>query len=159
MKNVEFDKILGIDYGDFYIGTAIFDKKTDFTYPYKTLNRKKSNVLRKSIRELIEIIEAENIDLVVIGYPINMDDTLGERVLKVKTFAKMLLNKIKNSFEKEIQIYFQDERLTTFEANEYLSNAGINNKDKRKYIDQVAAVLIIKDFLKNTNNRIKYENE
>ena len=53
-------KILGIDYGDFSIGLAVFDLETDFIYPLKTIFRAKANILRKSIREIVEIVNAEN---------------------------------------------------------------------------------------------------
>ena len=53
-------KILGIDYGDFSIGLAIFDLETDFIFPYKTIFRDKANVLRKSIREIVDIVQRED---------------------------------------------------------------------------------------------------
>ena len=89
-------KILGIDYGDFSIGLAIFDLETDFIFPYKTIFRAKANVLRKSIREIVEIIKIENITDIVIGLPLNADGTEGDRVEKVKNFAHMLENGIAN---------------------------------------------------------------
>lgn len=93
-------KILGIDYGDFSIGLAIFDLETDFIFPYKTIFRDKANVLRKSIREIIEIIKVENITDIVIGLPLNADGTEGDRVEKVKNFAHMLGNAIVNAAKK-----------------------------------------------------------
>ena len=89
-------KILGIDYGDFSIGLAIFDLETDFIYPLKTIFRAKANVIRKSIREIVEIVKAENVTDIVVGLPLNADGTAGERVEKVKTFAHMLENGLTN---------------------------------------------------------------
>ena len=89
-------KILGVDYGDFTIGLAIFDLETDFIYPYKTIFRAKANVLRKSIREIIDIVKTENITDIVIGLPLNADGTEGDRVEKVKNFAHMLSNGLIN---------------------------------------------------------------
>ena len=89
-------KILGIDYGDFTIGLAIFDLETDFIYPYKTIFRAKANVLRKSIREIAEIVKIENITDIVIGLPLNADGSEGDRVEKVKSFARMLSNGLIN---------------------------------------------------------------
>ena len=89
-------KILGIDYGDFTIGLAIFDLETDFIYPYKTIFRAKANVLRKSIREIAEIVKTENITDIVIGLPLNADGSEGDRVEKVKSFAHMLSNGLIN---------------------------------------------------------------
>ena len=157
--SVMSNKILGIDYGDFSIGLAIFDVETKFCYPYKTIFREKANILRKSLREIIEIIEKEKITEVVIGYPLNMDDTEGERVEKVKTFAKMLNTKLKRMGElcepeicmgeqrKPIPINFQDERLSTKEADEILKDRNIPKSRRKEYIDQVAAEIILNDYV------------
>ena len=168
--SVNKNKILGIDYGDFSIGLAIFDFETKFCYPYKTIFREKANILRKSLREIIEIIEKEKITEVVIGYPLNMDDTEGERIEKVKTFAKMLNTKIECMGEPEsetvgathrepenrrgehcepVPIHFQDERLSTKEADEILKDRGIPKSKRKEYLDQVAAEIILNDYVNN----------
>ena len=141
-------KILGIDYGDFSIGLAIFDLETDFIYPLKTIFRAKANVLRKSIREIVEVVETENITDIVVGLPLNADGTEGERVEKVKHFAKMLENGIKNAGEPavSIPITFQDERLTTVEAKTILQERGIKKTEWKKNIDQIAAEIILTDY-------------
>lgn len=159
-------KILGIDYGDFSIGLAIWDVDLDFIYPYKTIFREKANILRKSIREIVDIIKNEKISEVVVGYPLNLDGTEGDRVKKVKDFSLMLENKLKliDDFRKDdsaiisnkdfkstdklilATIHFQDERLTTKEAREILSTRGIKKSDEKKYIDQVASEIILSDY-------------
>ena len=153
-------KILGIDYGDFSIGLAIFDLETDFIFPYKTIFRDKANVLRKSIREIIDIIKIENITDIVIGLPLNADGTEGDRVEKVKNFAHMLENAIANAIKKNNDvgasyaspnIYFQDERLTTVEAKTILVERGIKKTDWKKTIDQIAAEIILQDFRQINN--------
>lgn len=169
---VEKKKILGIDYGDFTIGLAIFDLGNDFIYPYKTIFRKKANVLRKSIREIVDIIKVESITDIVIGLPLNTDGTEGDRVEKVKSFANMLKNGIVNSQKvaannavgvsdivgakpcdpnrmgelHEPQIYFQDERLTTVEAKSILAEHKVKKEDWKKTVDQIAAEIILQDF-------------
>ena len=153
-------KILGIDYGDFTIGLAIFDLETDFIYPYKTIFRTKANVLRKSIREIAEIVRTENISDIVIGLPLNADGSAGERVDKVKNFAHMLTNGLANRtgelcepkscmgelYEPAIPIVFQDERLTTAEAKSILQERGIPKTEWKKNIDLIAAEIILQDF-------------
>lgn len=138
-------KILGIDYGDFSIGLAIFDLETDFIFPYKTIFRAKANVLRKSIREIVDIIKIESITDIVVGLPLNADGSEGDRVEKVKTFANMLKNGIINA-NCEPQIFFQDERLTTVEAKTILAERGIKKEEWKKTIDQIAAELILQDY-------------
>lgn len=149
-------KILGIDYGDFSIGLAIFDLETDFIFPYKTIFRAKANVLRKSIREIVDIIKIENITDIVIGLPLNADGTEGERVEKVKNFTHMLENGITNANAVgaklcEPAIFFQDERLTTVEAKTILAERGIKKEDRKKIIDQIAAELILQDYKQASN--------
>ncbi len=166
-------KILGIDYGDFSIGLAIFDVETDFIFPYKTIFRDKANILRKSIREIIDIIKVENITDIVIGLPLNADGTDGERVEKVKKFAKMLQNGLINAnvpvgadtirqtsntkvpvgadIIRPTNIYFQDECLTTVEAKTILAERGIKKTDWKKTIDQIAAEIILQDFRQINN--------
>ncbi len=153
-------KILGIDYGDFTIGLAIFDLENDFIYPYKTIVRKKANILRKSIREIAEIVKSEAITDIVIGLPLNADGTEGERVEKVKNFAHMLKNGLVNANVvgvkncepsrmgelHEPQIHFQDERLTTVEAKSILAEHGVKKEDWKKTVDQIAAEIILQDY-------------
>lgn len=139
-------KIIGIDYGDFTIGLAIFDLETDFIYPFKTVYREKSNILRKSIREIVKIIETENVTDIVIGLPLNADGSEGDRVEKVKNFAKMLSNGLMNSNKSQMPIYFQDERLTTVEAKSILKDKGIKQTEWKKNIDQIAAEIILQDY-------------
>ena len=136
---------MGIDYGDFTIGLAIFDLKNDFIYPFKTIFREKANILRKSLREIIEIVKSENITDIVIGLPLNADGTVGDRVLKVENFKKMLKAKLDNE-NLNIKIYLQDERLTTKEAKEILDSRGVKRTEQKKVIDQVAAEIILQDF-------------
>ena len=157
-------KILGIDYGDFSIGLAIFDLEVDFIYPVKTIFRDKANVLRKSIREIVDIIKQKEVTDIVIGLPLNEDGTEGERVEKVKNFAKMLKNGLnaicvedegKTEIVNKVQefknnncfkISFQDERLTTVEAKTILAERGIKKEDWKKNIDQIAAEIILQDY-------------
>ena len=145
---------MGIDYGDFTIGLAIFDVETDFIYPYKTIYRERASALKKSIREIVDIIAKEGITSLVIGYPLNMDGTEGDRIEKVKAFKDLLEKKLAedenlNRRGEHVVINFQDERLTTKEAREILKSRGIKKEDEKKYIDQVAAEIILNDY-KNT---------
>ena len=146
--SVNKKKFLGIDYGDFSIGLAIFDEETDFAFPYKSIFRAKANILRKSIREIVEIIKLENMTDIIIGFPLNADGTEGERVDKVKNFAQMLENAIKNSDVNVDKIDFMDERLTTVEAKSILAERKIKKSEWKKSIDQIAAELILKDYVR-----------
>ena len=137
-------KILGLDYGSKTIGVAICDESVDFIYPLKTIWRKKNNVIRESLRNIDKIVESENIQKIVIGLPITMKDNEGTRAKLTKEFGEKIKLRYK---EKNINVEYQDERLTTMEASEILSKNNIKKSEQKKYIDSVAAVLILQDYI------------
>lgn len=135
-------KILGLDYGSLTIGLAIYDIETDFIYPLKTIKRPRENILRESLRELADIIDKEKISKIVIGFPLSMDDSLNDRTELTKSFA----DKLKLRISTDIEIVFQDERLTSVEAKEILDKNNRKPKDQKKDIDQIAAMIILQDY-------------
>lgn len=141
-------KILGIDYGDYSIGLAIYDDSIDFIYPLITIFRKKENIIRKSLVEIEKIIINENIKKIIIGLPLNMDGTKTGRVEKTIEFK----NKLQKRIDENIPILFQDERLTTIEAEEILKMNNIKREDFKKNIDQVAATIILNDYKETITN-------
>ena len=138
-------KILGIDYGSLTIGLAIYDVETDFIYPLKTIKRPRENILRESLREISDIIDKEKISKIVIGFPLSMDDSTNDRTELTKSFA----DKLKLRISPDIEILFQDERLTTIEAKEILDMHNRKLKDQKKDIDQIAAMIILEEYKNN----------
>lgn len=136
------NKILGIDYGSLTIGLAIYDVDTDFVYPLKTIKRPRENILRESLRAIADIVEKEKISKIVIGYPLSMDDSTNDRTELTKSFA----DKLKLRISQDIEIVFQDERLTSVEAKEILDMNNRKLKDQKKDIDQIAAMIILNDY-------------
>lgn len=135
-------KILGIDYGSLTIGLAIYDVETDFIYPLKTIKRTRENILRESLREIADIIDKEKISKIVIGFPLSMDDSTNDRTELTKSFA----DKLKLRISPDIEMVFQDERLTTIEAKEILDMHNRKLKDQKKDIDQIAAMIILEEY-------------
>ena len=142
----ELVKILGIDYGDISIGLAIFDIQIDFIYPVKTIFRKRKNALRKSLVEIEKVISENNIEKIVIGLPLNADGSESNRVKETKEFGE----KLKNRISGDIVILFEDERWTTLEAKEIIAYKKLEKAEQKKYIDQIAASLILENY-KNNN--------
>jgi putative holliday junction resolvase len=130
-------RLLGIDHGDSRIGLAISDELGFFAHPYRTLQ----SGLRV-VDEIRAIVESEKISGIVIGLPKNMDGTLGESAAKAKSFGERLARVIPT-----MKILFWDERLTTREAQRALHAAGKNTKQSKKIIDQVAAQLLLQNYL------------
>jgi putative Holliday junction resolvase len=130
--------LLGLDIGDTRIGVAISDDLGVAAHPLCTLTRKNRQVDLIVISDLISIHEVER---VIIGLPISLDGSLGGQAEKVQKFAKRLEHAI------DVPIEFQDERFTTAEAEEILRELNKDARKQKGLIDEVAAVLILKDYL------------
>ncbi len=131
-------KVLALDVGDVRIGLATSDPLGIIASGYETYTRQGENA---DIQYLKDFIKKNAIELVVIGLPINMDGTFGERVEIVKNFANKLLEEV------QIDIVFQDERLTTVQAEKMLIRHGVKRKKRKKVIDKVAATIILQAYL------------
>ena len=130
-------RLLGIDYGDSRIGLAISDELGSFAHPYRTLQSG-----ARVIEEIRGIVEREKLSGIIIGLPKNMDGTLGPSAAKAKSFGEQLSKVLP-----AMKISFWDERLTTREAQRALHSAGKNVKQSKKMIDQVAAQILLQNYL------------
>jgi putative holliday junction resolvase len=130
-------RLLGIDHGDSRTGLAISDELGSFAHPYRTLQSG-----ARLLEEIRAIVEREKISGIVIGLPKNMDGTLGPSANKAKLFGEQLAQVVPS-----MKILFWDERLTTREAQRALHAAGKNTKQSKKMIDQVAAQILLQNYL------------
>lgn len=135
-------RILGLDYGSKTVGVAMTDALGMTVQPYKTIQREQESKLRQTLSEIAEIVEQYQIEKIVMGLPLNMDDTEGDRAAKTRNFAEKLKLRV------AVPIEFTDERLTTMEAEEILDQSGIPRSEQKKVIDQVAAQLILEQYLR-----------
>lgn len=139
------NRILGIDYGDARTGLAITD---ELGITAQGLFTVESNGNDKIIlKKIDELLQQYNIEKFVIGYPINMDGTRSERTDKTDNF----IHKLKSRFNK-IEVIQMDERLTTVEAHKTMNYLNINNKNKKKIVDTIAAVYILESYINRQNN-------
>jgi putative Holliday junction resolvase len=130
--------ILGLDVGDVRIGVAISDEIGFAAHPLCTITRKNR---KTDMAAICDLINAHQVDAVVIGLPLMLSGEIGIQAEKVQKFA----NRLKQ--EARIPIHLWDERLTTVEAEDILRDAGKPRKKRRQVIDQVAAVLILDEYL------------
>ena len=150
------NRILGIDYGDARTGLAITD---ELGITAQGLFTVESNGNDKMIlKKIDELLQQYKIEKFVIGYPINMDGTRSERTDKTDAF----IHKLKSRFNK-IEIIQMDERLTTVEAHKTIERLttveahktmnylNINNKNKKKIVDTIAAVYILESYINKQN--------
>lgn len=131
-------RYLGLDLGAKSLGIALSDQTGTIASFYKNIKFTDQN---KMLAELKEIIEKEQPDKIILGYPKNMDNSEGERAKETKKF-KETLAKIYNQ-----EIILEDERLTTKVATQTLIEADLSRKKRKKIIDGVSAVLILQSYL------------
>ncbi|MBQ2643161.1 MAG: Holliday junction resolvase RuvX [Eubacterium sp.] len=132
-------RILGLDFGSKTVGVAITDPLGLTAQGLEVIRRDRPNKLRKTIARIEEIIGEYEVGKIVMGMPLNMDGTEGERAELTKEFAEKLKKRC------ELDIEFQDERLTTVEAYEIMEQTGTKNKED--IVDEVAAVVILEDYM------------
>ncbi len=134
-------RCLGLDLGTKTLGLAISDKSNMIASPYKVLrwDGEDYNLL---FNDLDSIIRDNDITDLVLGLPKNMNNTLGfaaERSLKFK-------EALEERYKLEVQMI--DERLSTVEATNYLLEADISRKKRKKVVDGIAASIILDTYLK-----------
>ncbi|WP_078036045.1 Holliday junction resolvase RuvX [Oribacterium sp. C9] len=135
-------RILGLDYGSKTVGVAITDPMGITVQPLKTIVRDRESALRKTLKEIQKIVEDNDVEKIILGLPLNMNDTEGERAKCTREFAEKLKLRV------SVPIEFEDERLTTMEAAEILDESGVKRCEQKKVIDQVAAQLILEQYLR-----------
>ena len=129
-------RYLSIDYGNKITGLAICDQTEIIVSPLVAIPT--SNTI---IGKIIEIIKAENVEALVLGLPLNMDDSVGPQAKKVQAFAEQIKKQI------DTPVFFQDERLSTFAAEGKMIDMDLTRKGKKRRIDALAAAEILQAFL------------
>lgn len=130
--------IMGIDYGDARTGIAVCDKFEMLASPVKSIHQWNDN---KLIDEILILINEYKPEMLVVGLPKNMDSSKGDRAQKCIDFAKKLSEK------SGIKTEMRDERLSTVSAHIALNNTNTRGKKRKEVVDQVAAVMILQDYI------------
>ncbi|MBQ6494642.1 MAG: Holliday junction resolvase RuvX [Bacilli bacterium] len=133
-------KYMGLDLGTKTLGISISDLTKTIATNYKTLyfDNEDYNSL---IEPLKIIIEKENIEKIILGYPKNMNNTIGPRAQITEEFK----DKIEKNLN--IEVILQDERLTSVISNNVLIEANVSRKKRKKKVDGIAAVIILQSYL------------
>lgn len=139
-------RIMGLDFGSKTVGVAITDPLGYTAQGLEIIRRESPNKLRKTLARIERLIEEYDVEKIILGLPVMLDGSAGERVEKTKEFATMLGRRSGK------EIIFQDERLTTVEAYEIMDEVGIKKEDRYKYVDQIAATIILEDWMKSQEN-------
>ena len=138
-------RYLAIDYGLKRLGLAICDAEEMIVSPLCQMQNDPKNLV-KTIDRLVAIIEENGVDAMVMGLPLNMDDSEGGQAKCTRDFTKQLAAVV------SIPIHFQDERLSSAAADELLATSGLSNKKRKERRDMLAACAILQDFLDNKNS-------
>ena len=134
-------RILGLDYGSKTVGVAVSDPLGLTAQRLDTIWRKQENKLRQTLARIKELVDEYQIEQIVLGYPKNMNNTVGERAEKALEFKEMLEKRT------GLPVIMWDERLTTVSAERTLIENKVRREDRKKYIDQIAAVFILQGYL------------
>ena len=134
-------RILGLDYGSRTCGVAVSDPLGITAQGLETIVRKEENKLRRTLARIEELVREYGAEKIVLGFPLNMNDTIGPRVEKTLAFKEMLERRT------GLPVILQDERLTTVEVEEVLIEAGVRREHRKQYVDKLAAVLILQGYL------------
>ena len=129
---------IGLDVGEVRVGVAVSDLLGMIANPYETY-------VRKSIEEDTEhfkkVMQEQQADTFVVGLPLNMDGTAGDRVEKTKEYVEELKKGI------DAKWIYQDERLTTVQAEKLLISADVRRDKRKKVVDKVASCIILQAYL------------
>lgn len=136
--------IMSVDLGKARTGIAVSDNTESFAFPKKVITEYNSDKLIEKIRICAEEVNAE---LIVVGYPKNMDGSIGFRAQECSEIAE----KLKKAAKKEVVLW--DERCTTVSAHTSLNYTDTRGKKRKNVIDAVAAVIILEDYLKFRKNK------
>lgn len=134
-------RIMGLDFGSKTVGVAISDELLITAQGIEIIRRKEENKLRQTLARIEVLIVEYNVTEIVLGYPKNMNDTLGERVRLTEEFKEKLERRT------GLSVALWDERLTTVAADKAMMEAGIRREHRKDYVDQIAATLILQGYL------------
>ena len=133
-------KKLGLDLGDASLGIAISDREGKFARGYENLKFKNRDV-SIPLERVLELLRDEPVDTIVLGYPKNMDGSIGPQAKACERFKHKLEKKT------DVPVVLYDERLTSKMAQSMMIDKGLKQKKRRRTIDQHAAVVILQDYL------------
>jgi len=142
-------RIMGLDFGSRTCGVALTDELLLTAQPKEIIRRERPSQLRKTLQRIEELIGENNVGMIVLGLPLNMDDSQGERATLTLEFQDKLQRRT------GLPVVMSDERLTTVEADELMDEMGIRGADRKKYVDMLAAAVILRDYMNSHPEKLE----
>lgn len=134
-------RIMGLDFGSKTVGVAVSDPLGITAQGIEIVRRTSENKLRRTLARIEELIAEYEVTEIVLGFPKNMNNTIGERAGKSLAFKEMLERRT------GLPVVMWDERLTTVAANRTLIEGGVRRENRKDYVDMLAAVYILQGYL------------
>lgn len=134
-------RILGLDYGSKTVGVAVSDEFHIIAQVVEIIRRDSEKKIRKTLIRIDELIAKYQVEKIVLGFPKNMNNTVGERAEKTLEFKEMLERRT------GLEVILWDERLSTVSAEKVMMEAGVRRENRDKYVDSIAAALILQGYL------------
>ena len=134
-------RIMGLDFGSKTTGVAVSDPLGITAQGIETITRKDENKLRQTCARIEELIREYEVGTIVLGYPKNMNNTVGDRAQKSE--------ELKAALERRtgLPVELWDERLTTVAAERVLMESGVRREHRKESVDQIAAAMILQGYL------------
>ena len=142
-------RIMGLDFGGKTCGVALSDPLMITAQPKEIIRRDRENKLRRTYARIEELIAENDVGLIVLGLPLNMDDSQGERAKKTLEFQDSLQRRT------GLPVVMSDERLTSVEAEEIMHSQGIPRERYHDYVDMIAAGIILQEYMENHRGEIR----
>ena len=135
-------------FGGNTVGEALTDALLITAQPKEIIRRDRENKLRRTFARIEELIKEYDVGLIVLGLPLNMDDSQGERAQKTLEFQESLQRRT------GLPVVMSDERLTTVEADEIMKEQGIPREKFHDYVDMIAAGIILREYMENHRDEL-----
>ncbi len=137
-------KIMAVDFGDARTGLAVCDKTEFLASPVGVIHEKNFSAVAQKVAYAAAEYDVKEI---VVGYPVNMNGTVGERAEKCKAFSERLQKLV------DVPVKLWDERSTTVSAHNYLNQTNTRGQKRKDVVDAVAATIILESYLNYRKNQ------
>ncbi len=142
-------RLMGVDFGTKTVGVAVSDPLFLAATPVEIIRRDHPNKLRKTLARIEALILEYDVGKIILGNPLMLSGDEGERVRLTGEFADSIRRRT------GLEVIMEDERLTTVEADEIMDEAGVPKNEHKKYVDMIAAQLILQSYM----NRETYKHD
>ena len=143
-------RIMGLDFGSKTCGVALSDELLMTAQPVEIIRRDRESKIRKTLSSIEELCESNQVGYIVLGLPLNMDDSAGARAENTMAFREQLERRT------GLPVVMSDERLTTVEAYEIMDKMEIRREDRGRYVDMIAASIILQEYMENHRGELEH---